>query len=66
MKQKNPALWKCPLCVKLCPFGAMGCADPLQCEEEKNVNFLAHVKRKKAQMQDNAKGVGISEISNEE
>lgn len=52
--------WICPLCYLRVPYGTRGCDNPETCPEKKNINYYI-----KKQM-DKSKGIGISEISNEE
>jgi hypothetical protein len=57
--------WTCPLCVRECDYGRVGCDDPQTCDEPKNVHY-AHYREWYAGQREDVRGVGISEIANAE
>jgi hypothetical protein len=63
-KPDNPTEWLCPFCYKYCKFGTVGCDDIDTCPEEKNYAYFMRKNYPNGRV--SKRGVGISEISNEE
>jgi len=59
MKPNHPT-WVCPDCYIRCAYGKLGCNDPSQCQNEKNINYLLVYSR---DVKLNSTSIGIAEIA---
>lgn len=63
MPSKKRDTWNCPFCWKQCELGKMGCDDPSECTEEKNIHFEVYQRMNAAE---EVTDIGISKIANAE